>query len=71
MIRARKSEFSDSWLVEQEIPCINGLAAWFEIAVCHQTSEIEMGYTDGKHGTAEDRAKMIATLLYDFKVGLI
>ena len=60
--RARKDEFNDSWVVEREIPCINGLTAWFEIAVCHQTSEAEMGYTDGAHGTAEDRATAIAAV---------
>lgn len=69
MFRARKSAFNDSWLVEQEIPCINGLSAWFEIAVCHQTSEAEMGYTDGKHGTARDRAVFIVAALNDVEAG--
>ena len=62
-IRARKSQYSDNWEVEEEFPCINGLSAWFVIATVEDADESAMGYTDGAFGSAEDRAKRIAAAL--------
>lgn len=61
--QARKSPFSSYWRVEQEIPCINGLSAWFVIADVHEPDEQEIGYTDGAIGSAEQRATAIARAL--------
>ena len=61
--KAEKSRFNDSWNIEQEFPCINGLSAWFVIAVVHEADEAEIGYTDGAFGTAEERAKRIVEAL--------
>lgn len=60
---ATKSRFTDSWLVEQEFTCINGLRAWFVIATIDEADAAEMGYTEGAFGTAEERAKRIAEAL--------
>lgn len=62
-IRARKSDFSNDWHVEQEFMCINGLASWFSIAYVVEADEQSMGYTDGHFGTAEERATRIAKAL--------
>jgi len=62
-IRARKSDYCEDWHVEQEIPCINGLSAWFVIATAEEADEASMGYTDGIFGTAEDRARRIVDAL--------
>ena len=62
-IRAVKSMFSDSWSIEQEFACINGLSAWFQIAEVPEADEQSMGYTDGHFGTAEDRANRIVEAL--------
>ena len=63
MIRAIKSRFNDSWNIEQEFSCINGLSAWFQIAVVFEADEQSMGYTDGEFGTAEERANRIVEAL--------
>lgn len=62
-IRARKSDYCADWHVEQEIPCINGLSAWFVIATAEEADEASMGYTDGAFGTAEERAHRIVASL--------
>jgi hypothetical protein len=62
-VRATKSAHSDTWHIEQEFMCINGLRAWFVIATVDEAEEAEMGYTEGAFGTAEDRAKRIADAL--------
>lgn len=61
-IRARKSDHSEDWYVEREIPCINGLSAWFIICTAEEADDSSMGYTDGDFGTAEERANQIARL---------
>lgn len=61
--RAVKSNFNDSWNIETEFPCINGLSAWFTIAVCHEADPSELGYTDGAFGSAEERANKIVAAL--------
>lgn len=61
--RAEKSHYNDSWNIQRQYPCINGLSAWFQVAVVHEADEAEMGYTDGAFGTAEDRAKMLVDAL--------
>lgn len=65
MYRAKPAAFSlgEDWVVELEIPCINGLSAWFEICRVHEASAEEMGYTDGAFGTAEERAIRIVEAL--------
>jgi hypothetical protein len=47
-------------IVETEVPCINGLTAWFEVAHVDDPDEAEMGYSDGAIGSADDRAAYIA-----------
>lgn len=61
--RAEKSRFNDSWNIERQFPCINGLSAWFVVAVVHEADEAELGYTEGAFGTAEARARHIAGVL--------
>lgn len=61
--RARKSVFNDSWNIERQYPCINGLSAWFQVAVVYEADEAEMGCTDGAFGFAEERAKVIVDAL--------
>lgn len=61
--RAEKSRFNDSWNIERQFPCINGLTAWFTVAVVHESDESELGYTEGAFGTAEERAKLIVDAL--------
>jgi len=63
MYRARFDHLGGNWVVEQEIPCINGLAAWFCIAILPDDSAEEEILTDGKYGTAEERATKIAEAL--------
>lgn len=68
--RAFKTPFGNgAWRVERSIVCINGLAAWFVVCDCEETSEQEMGYSDGAHGTAQDRAERIAAALNGVQVG--
>lgn len=62
-IRARKSDYSEDWHIEQELPCINGLSAWFLVAVAEEAGESAMGYSDGSIGTAEQRANLIVEAL--------
>lgn len=61
--RARKGHFDGDWIVEREIGCINGLAAWLQISTVYEASEAEMGYTDGAIGSAQERAEKIAVAL--------
>lgn len=62
-VRAVKSRYSDNWHIEQEFFCINGLRAWFVIAIVEPEDEASMGYTDGAFGTAEERANCLASAL--------
>lgn len=48
------------WRVETELPCINGLSAWFSLAMVWDHGEAETGYTDGAIGDSEDLAAYIA-----------
>lgn len=50
------------YLVEVNLPCINGLAAWFSLAHVFIPDEAEIGYTDGAHNesAAEANARLIA-----------
>jgi hypothetical protein len=61
--RAEKSRFNDSWNIERQYPCINGLSAWFQVAVVHEADESEIGYTDGAFGSAEERATFLVNAL--------
>lgn len=62
-VRVRKSNYSTDWHVEQEFMCINGLRAWFVIATVHEADESEIGYTEGEIGSAEQRARRVASAL--------
>ena len=53
----------DRWEVERELPCINGLSAWFSICSINEPDESEVGYSDGLCGTAEENANRIADAL--------
>ena len=50
------------YLVEVNLPCINGVAAWFALAHVFIPDEAEVGYTDGAHSeeAAEANARLIA-----------
>lgn len=61
--RAQKAMFGDSWVVERQFACINGLSAWFAIVTVDEPSEAETGYTEGAFGSAQERAEQIATAL--------
>lgn len=67
--RAIKSLFSESWDVEREYSCINGLSAWFNICTCDEYGAAEIGYTDGAVMSAQDRAERIAAALNDVHEG--
>ncbi|MFN7611460.1 MAG: hypothetical protein ACK5QX_11085 [bacterium] len=59
--RARQS--FGRWIVERELPCINGLSAWFAICSVPEPDEQEIGYSEGACGSAEENAKRIAAAL--------
>lgn len=61
--RAEKSRYNDSWTIQRQYPCINGLSAWFVVAVVHEADDAEIGYTEGAFGSAEERAKTIVDAL--------
>lgn len=63
LYRAEKSRFNDSWSIEREYACINGLSCWFQVAVVNEADEAEMGYTDGEFGSAQERAEKITKAL--------
>lgn len=56
----RAEEMFGAWVVQQELPCINGLSAWFDMAKVTKPDESEIGYTEGAIGSAKARAKWIA-----------
>lgn len=51
---------SIGWRIEAELPCINGLSAWFALALVYKPDAAEIGYTDGAIDNAEERATYIA-----------
>lgn len=59
----KQSSLSADYVVEREIPCINGLSAWFTVCVVPQADEAALGYTDGEYGSALERANEIAAAL--------
>ena len=63
MYRAEKAMYSEDWIISKQYSCINGLSAWFEIARICETSEAELGYTEGAIGTSKERAEWIAKVL--------
>ena len=52
-----------SYCVERLLPCVNGLSAWFVIAMVAPADESELGYTEGEFGSAEQRATLIVDAL--------
>lgn len=50
---------SPCWIVEAELPCINGLSAWFPVTSAYLDAAAE-GYTDGRLNPEAD-ARLIAT----------
>lgn len=60
--RARKIRYG-SYAIETELPCINGLTAWFSIGTIHDADEAERMMTDGARLEARDYAEAIAAAL--------
>lgn len=57
--RARQIRYG-SWSIETELPCINGLSAWFTIATVHAVDDAERLMSDGVRADANDDARLIA-----------
>jgi hypothetical protein len=57
--RARKIRYG-AFSIEAELPCVNGLSAWFTIATVHETEDAERLMSDGAKADAEDDARLIA-----------
>jgi len=53
----------DTWTVEKEFPCINGLSCWFVICTVDEPSLEEYEITDGAMISAKERAEWIAKVL--------
>lgn len=49
--------------IQQEISCINGLSAWFTIAVVYEPDYDELMMTDGAIGSAQETADKIVKAL--------
>ncbi len=46
--KGRQPPYSEgATYIEAELPCINGLSAWFSVALVPAPSEEEVGYSDG------------------------
>jgi hypothetical protein len=58
----RASKVRDFFAIEAELPCINGLRAWFTVAIVHQSDEAEKGMSDGLKADAINDAEIIAAV---------
>jgi uncharacterized small protein (DUF1192 family) len=56
--RARKVRFG-IYVLEVELPCVNGLSAWFHVATINETEEAERLMTDGAKLEAGEYAERI------------
>lgn len=61
----RVRETASAWFVEQELPCINGLSAWFTLGLIRKPDEAEAGITDGAIESA--KRALIRTLTHGDK----
>ena len=61
-VRARAIRYG-SFAIDAELPCINGLSAWFTIAHVDAIDDHELLMTDGAIGNAKDIAEAIAAAL--------
>lgn len=59
----RFSAIDDSWTVETQYLCTNGLICWFVICIVDNPSEQERVYIDGAILPAKERAEWIAKIL--------
>jgi hypothetical protein len=47
--------------IESELPCINGLAAWFTVATLYEPDEAEVGMSGGATASAMANAEFIVS----------
>lgn len=59
--RAQKLRYN-SFALEVELPCINGLSAWFSVATFHEADDEERLITDGARQEAGEYATKFAAL---------
>lgn len=59
--RVRKIRYG-SFALEVELPCINGLSAWFTVATFHEAEDEERLITDGARQEAGEYAAKFAAL---------
>lgn len=59
--RARAIRYG-SYALEVELPCINGLSAWFSVATFHETDEAERMMTDGAKLEAGEYAQRFSEI---------
>ena len=65
MYKVFEEPFSEDFrfTVRRYIGCVNGVSAWFTVCHIAETSPEEMGFSDGLHGTARERADTICEAL--------
>lgn len=61
-VRARPVRYG-GFAIETELPCINGLSAWFTIAMVDAVDDGELLISDGAIGTAKQQADVIVSAL--------
>lgn len=66
--RARPVRYG-SHVLEVELPCINGLSAWFTVATFHAAEDAERLMTDGARMEAGEYAARIAAAMQDRRAG--
>jgi hypothetical protein len=59
--RAQKQRYN-SFSLQVELPCINGLSAWFTVATFHEADDEERFITDGARQEAGEYAAKFAAL---------
>lgn len=59
--RARQIRYG-AWSLDVELPCINGLSAWFNVATFHAAEDDERLMTDGARQEAREYAAKFAAL---------
>lgn len=57
--RSRKIRYG-GYTIESELPCMNGLRAWFTVAIVHAHDDAERLMSEGAVADAEDDARLIA-----------
>ena len=51
--------------IESQLPCINGLAAWFTVATLYDPDEAERGMSEGATAMAMENAQFICNAVND------